>query len=78
MPDDLVYPVPMHTFLRKDLTLRAGTTKDRPRVLRPAQRHLQDHPALLDAYVTDRLPMDRVQEAYDRAAAPRRHRSLRR
>nr|BFE57765.1 zinc-binding dehydrogenase [Dactylosporangium thailandense] len=71
VPDDLVYPVPMHTFFRKDLTLRAGTTKDRPRVLRLAQQYLRDHPALLDAYVTDRLPMTRVQEAYDRAAAPR-------
>ncbi|MEV6924587.1 alcohol dehydrogenase catalytic domain-containing protein [Dactylosporangium sp. NPDC051485] len=71
VPDDLVYPVPMHTFFRKDLTLRAGTTKDRQRVLRLAQQYLRDHPAILDAYVTHRLPMTRVQEAYDLAATPR-------
>ncbi|GGM46431.1 zinc-binding dehydrogenase [Dactylosporangium sucinum] len=71
VPDDLVYPVPMHTFFRKDLTLRAGTTKDRQRVLRLAQRYLRDHPSIVDAYVTDRLPMARAQEAYERAAAPR-------
>ncbi|MFI5911007.1 zinc-binding dehydrogenase [Dactylosporangium sp. NPDC051541] len=71
VPDDLVYPVPMHAFFRKDLTLKAGTTKDRPRVLRLAQEYLHDHPAILDAYVTDRLPMTSVQEAYDRAATPR-------
>ncbi|WP_433062385.1 zinc-binding dehydrogenase [Dactylosporangium sp. CS-033363] len=71
VPDDLVYPVPMHAFFRKDLTLRAGTTKDRPRVLRAAQDYLREHPAILDAYVTHQLPMSRVQEAYDLAAAPR-------
>ncbi|WP_327010499.1 zinc-binding dehydrogenase [Dactylosporangium sp. NBC_01737] len=71
VPDDLVYPVPMHTFFRKDLTLRAGTTKDRQRVLRLAQQYLREHPSILDAYVTDRLPMTRAQDAYARAAAPR-------
>ncbi|WP_433220560.1 zinc-binding dehydrogenase [Dactylosporangium sp. CS-047395] len=71
VPDDMVYPVPMHTLFRKDLTLRAGTTKDRPRVLRAAQDYLREHPAILDAYVTHRVPMSRVQEAYDLAAAPR-------
>ncbi|GAA2576759.1 zinc-binding dehydrogenase [Dactylosporangium fulvum] len=71
VPDDLVYPVPMHTFFRKDLTLRAGTTKDRRRVLRLAQQYLREHPSILDAYVTHRLPMARVQDAYELAAAPR-------
>lgn len=71
VPDDLVYPVPMHTFFRKDLTLLAGTTKDRQRVLAAAQGYLRDHPSIVEAYVTDRLPMARVQDAFNLAAAPR-------
>jgi L-iditol 2-dehydrogenase len=71
VPDDMVYPVPIHAFFRKDLTLRAGTTKDRQRVLRVAQQYLRDHPSILDAYVTHRLPIERVQAAFELAAAPR-------
>ena len=69
--DDLVYPFPMRTFLRKNLTMRSGVALERRRVLAAADTHLAAHPALREAYVTDVVPVDDVQTAFDRASAPR-------
>ncbi|MGY1915258.1 zinc-binding dehydrogenase [Blastococcus sp. SYSU DS0973] len=71
IPDDQVYPLDMLTFLRKNLTLRAGATLERRRVLTDAGSYLAGHPALREAYVTDVHPVDDVQAAFAAAIQPR-------
>jgi threonine dehydrogenase-like Zn-dependent dehydrogenase len=70
VPDDAVYPLEMQTFFRKNLTLRAGYTFDRVRVLNDAIDYLRRCPDLLEQYVTTVLPATRVQEAFEAAARP--------
>ena len=70
IPDDLVYPLDMMTFLRKNLTLRAGVTLERRRVLRDAGRYLAAHPALREIYVTDVHRVRDVQRAFTAATQP--------
>ncbi|MDP5181631.1 zinc-binding dehydrogenase [Blastococcus sp. BMG 814] len=71
IPDDPVYPLDMITFLRKNLTLRAGVTLERARVLRDAGAYLAAHPGLPDVYVSDVHPVDDVQTAFAAAIQPR-------
>lgn len=71
IPDDQIYPVDMMTFLRKNLTLRAGVTLERRRVLRDAGRYLAAHPGLREVYVTDVHRADDVQRAYTAAIQPK-------
>ncbi|MGY1717572.1 zinc-binding dehydrogenase [Blastococcus sp. SYSU DS0552] len=71
IPDDPVYPLDMITFLRKNLTLRAGVTLERARVLRNAGTYLAAHPELRDVYVSDVHPVDDVQAAFAAAIQPR-------
>jgi len=71
IPDDQVYPMNMSMFLRKSLTLRSGTTFERPRVLKAAAEYLVEHPELAESYVSDVLPADQAQTAFQRAIAPR-------
>lgn len=70
IPDDAVYPLPMTLFLRKNLSLRSGTTRERVRMLTDAGDYLKAHPELAARYVTDVIPVDKVQEAYERAIRP--------
>lgn len=70
VPDELVYPLPMRLFLRKNLTLRSGVTLDRRRVLAAAERYLAGHPELAERYVTDVVPFADAQVAYERAVRP--------
>lgn len=71
IPDDQVYPLNMSVFLRKNLTLRSGTTFERSRVLKKATEYLVAHPELAETYVSDVLPADQAQTAFDRAVKPR-------
>jgi L-iditol 2-dehydrogenase len=71
IPDDQVYPLNMALFLRKNLTLRSGTTFERSRVLKKATQYLEAHPELAETYVSDVLPADQAQTAFDRAVKPR-------
>ena len=71
IPDDQVYPMNMSLFLRKNLTLRSGTTFERPRVLKAATEYLAEHPELAETYVSDVLPADQAQTAFERAVKPR-------
>lgn len=71
IPDQDVYPLDMERMLRKNLTLKAGITRDRTAVLALADRRLAEDPPAYRALVTDVLPFDRVQEAFERAGAPR-------
>lgn len=70
IPDDVVYPFPMHRFLRKGATLWAGYTRDKQMALAEARAHLVDHPGLARSYVTDRFPVAQVQAAFNCAAVP--------
>jgi threonine dehydrogenase-like Zn-dependent dehydrogenase len=71
VPDDLVYPMEMRAFFRKNLTLRAGWTMDRRRVLHEAAAYLAAHGDLRDAYVTHVFKAGEVQRAFEAAAVPR-------
>jgi L-iditol 2-dehydrogenase len=71
VPDDLIYPFDMMTFLRKNLTLRSGTTMERRRVLQAANDYLGEHPKLREAYVTDVFSVDDVQAAFMAAIQPK-------
>ncbi|MDG3008949.1 hypothetical protein G4X40_02165 [Rhodococcus sp. D2-41] len=62
------------TFLRKNLTLVSGVTRDRGRALISAGAYLAAHRDLESTYVTDLFSMDNVQEAFAVAAAPARGR----
>lgn len=70
IPDDPVYPLPMSLFVRKALTLVAGTTRERRSALVAATEHLAARPGLAETYVTDIFPRDRANDAYLAAAAP--------
>ncbi|MPZ72617.1 MAG: zinc-binding dehydrogenase [Nitriliruptorales bacterium] len=71
-PDDDYYPVRFGTLMDRNITLRAGRTprQDRRAALERAKAYVATYPRLLDAYVTDVLPITRVQAAYDKASRP--------
>jgi L-iditol 2-dehydrogenase len=71
IPDDLVYPFDMMVFLRKNLTLRAGATIERRRVLKAANDYLAAYPELREAYVSDVFPVSDVQSGFEAAVRPR-------
>lgn len=71
IPDDLVYPFDMMTFLRKNLTMHSGTTRERRRVLEDANTYLAEHPQLAPAYVNDTFAATDVQAAFEAAVQPR-------
>lgn len=70
IPDDVVYPFPMSMFVRKNLRLHAGTTRHRRRALRAAIEHLEVHPGLATAYVSDVFPRTAADEAFRAACRP--------
>jgi L-iditol 2-dehydrogenase len=71
IPDDLVYPFEMMTFLRKNLTLRSGATIERRRVLADAVAYLDANPGLREGYVTHVFPASDVQDAFTAALTPK-------
>lgn len=70
IPDEASQSVELRTVLRKNLTLIAGTTRGRRRMLAAASAYLAAHPDLRESYVTDVLPVSEVEAAYSRAASP--------
>jgi len=72
VPDDLVYPIDMMTFLRKNLTLRSGVTLECRRMLDGANTYLAQNPELQEAYVSHVFPASEVQAAFSAAIQPRR------
>jgi threonine dehydrogenase-like Zn-dependent dehydrogenase len=70
VPDETHYAFPFARFFRKDLTLVAGVTRDRRRSLATARDYLLEHRALLDAYVTDVVPVAEAQAGFELAAKP--------
>jgi threonine dehydrogenase-like Zn-dependent dehydrogenase len=71
LADDLTYPLEMTKLIRKNLTLRAGGTLDRRRVLGEAAGYLAAHRELRDAYVTHVFKVGEVQRAFDVAVVPK-------
>ena len=70
VPDDDCYPISMRTMLRNNLTLKAGVTLDRRRMLDRAGAFAREHPGLLDRYLTHTFPADDVQAAFELACRP--------
>jgi len=68
--DDPYYPLDFHWLFRKNLTLHAGITTEHGRYLKAAQDYLRAHPGLAEQYVTNVLPIDDVQQAFEIAARP--------
>jgi L-iditol 2-dehydrogenase len=68
--DSPIYPLDMDRMIRKHLTLRAGGTLERPRMLAEAGAYLAEHPCLTDDVVTHVYDATGVQDAYDQAARP--------
>jgi L-iditol 2-dehydrogenase len=74
IPDDPVYPMPMSDFLRKNLRLTSGVTRDRHDALQQASAYLARHPDLRRSYITDVFGVADAEQAYARAALPARGR----
>ncbi|RZT13838.1 threonine dehydrogenase-like Zn-dependent dehydrogenase [Mycobacterium sp. BK558] len=70
VPDDDAYPISMRTMLRNNLTLKAGVTLGRRRVLHRADSFAREHPRLLDRYLTHTFGIGDVQEAFEVASRP--------
>jgi L-iditol 2-dehydrogenase len=70
IPEEHGHVFDLWSFLRKNLTLRAGTTLQRRHYLAKAQEHVGTHPDLAKAYVTHAYGLDQVQDAFERASAP--------
>lgn len=70
VPDDDSYPISMRTMLRNNLTLVAGITHDRARMLEVAGKFAAEHPELLGRYVTHVFGRDQVQAAFELATRP--------
>ena len=70
VPDETHYAFPFARFFRKDATLLAGITQDRRRSLATARDYLVEHREMLDAYITDVIPVADAQAAFELAVKP--------
>jgi L-iditol 2-dehydrogenase len=64
------YAFPFTAFFRKHATLLAGAASDRALALESARAYLREHGDLLAPYVTDVLPIERAQDAFELAVSP--------
>lgn len=74
VPDSPIYPLDMERLVRKHLTLQAGGTLERPRMLDEAGAYLVEHPELLEEVITHTYDVSQAQSAYDCALKPARGR----
>lgn len=70
VPDDDYYPVPFRELFRKGATVLTGVVSNRRDCLELARDYLQRNPELDRSFVTEILPFDRVQDAFELAARP--------
>jgi threonine dehydrogenase-like Zn-dependent dehydrogenase len=70
IPDNEYYPLDMEQLLRKNLTLQAGITRDRARMLHRADSYLGSHPQLNDLLVTHVMSVEDIQLSYLSACVP--------
>lgn len=69
IPDD-EYTFDMYSFLRKNLTLKAGSTRSRERYLEKACQYFRKYPELAAAYVTNVYEVDDLTAAFEKASVP--------
>ena len=71
-PDDAYYPIPFSRMMDRNHVLYTGRTPgpERRDALIRARAYLQQHPRLMDRYVTDVLPVSEAQTAYLKASRP--------
>ena len=65
--DEPYYPFHLEHFMRKHLTLGAGTTRDQRRCLAEATQYLKVHPELMTTYITHVFSVFEAQLAYELA-----------
>jgi threonine dehydrogenase-like Zn-dependent dehydrogenase len=70
VPDESHYSFPFKSFFRKHVALLAGAAEDRHNSLVSARDYLHEHRELLTPYITEVLPVEQAQEAFDRAVHP--------
>jgi threonine dehydrogenase-like Zn-dependent dehydrogenase len=70
VPDETHYAFPFAAFFRKDGTLIGGVTRDRRASLAAARDYLREHEGMLDAYITNVLPVEEAQAAFELAVKP--------
>jgi threonine dehydrogenase-like Zn-dependent dehydrogenase len=70
VPDESHYAFPFTAFVRKHGTLLAGAATDRAAALESARDYLREHRDLLAPYVTNVLPIERAQDAFELAVSP--------
>jgi threonine dehydrogenase-like Zn-dependent dehydrogenase len=70
VPDESHYAFPFTAFFRKHATLLAGAATDRALALESARAYLRKHADLLAPYITDVLPIERAQDAFEIAVNP--------
>jgi threonine dehydrogenase-like Zn-dependent dehydrogenase len=70
IPDDDIYPLDMERLMRKRLTLRGGVTCRRREMLIRANDYLLTHRDALGELVTDELPVQQAQQAFELAVVP--------
>jgi threonine dehydrogenase-like Zn-dependent dehydrogenase len=70
VPDESHYAFPFTAFFRKHATLLAGAATDRAAALESARDYLREHRDLLAPYVTNVLPIERAQDAFELAVSP--------
>jgi threonine dehydrogenase-like Zn-dependent dehydrogenase len=73
IPNDAVYPIPMTTLLRKNMTLTSGVTAlpARRRALAAAEDYLARFPELIDACLAEPYKFSDAEAAFDAAVHPR-------
>ncbi|WP_430867786.1 alcohol dehydrogenase catalytic domain-containing protein [Demequina aurantiaca] len=71
VPDDDWYALPLRAFFRNNGTLVTGVTRHHREMLELAQDYLIAHPDFAQHIVTDVFPVERVEDAFRAAAAPR-------
>jgi L-iditol 2-dehydrogenase len=70
IPAPTSHPFDLWTFLRKNLTMTAGTTVRRRYFLQLAAAYLDQHPGLAAAYISHVFDIGDLHAAYERAAHP--------
>ena len=70
VPDESHYAFPFTAFFRKHATLLAGAANDRAAALADARAYLREHRELLAPYITNVVPIERAQEAFEVAVSP--------
>lgn len=70
VPDQAIYPFPMHRFQRKNATLWSGYTQNKQAALRAASTYLAEHPELCEIYVANVFAAVNAQQAFELASVP--------